>query len=160
MAMEIFQSAHSPQGLQQTPEELKVLAESHAAVERAQSMLSSMSPDTVAGIRSKQAARLVLAKEAEMVRNMTEEGLLTSKYAEEFLEEIGRDTHAIERQRNKMYKAQAEANAKKRQSQKPDERMSFYERTSVFLSTNTTDRSSLIASQQPRSSTSVKQPLI
>jgi len=63
-----------------------------------------MSTDTVAAIRSKQAARLVLAKEAEMVRNMTEEGLLTSKYAEEFLDEIEKDTRSIERQRNKMYR--------------------------------------------------------
>ena len=67
-------------------------------------MLATIPDETVAAIRSKQAARLVLAKEAEMVKQMTDEGLLTTTYAEEFLEEIGRDTQKIERQRNKMYK--------------------------------------------------------
>jgi hypothetical protein len=67
-------------------------------------MLSAMSEETIAAIRSKQAARLVLAKEAEMVKAMTEEGLLTDKHAEEFLEEIGKDTQKIERKRNLMYR--------------------------------------------------------
>lgn len=67
-------------------------------------MLSSMSSETVTAIRSKQAARLVLAKEAEMVKSMVEEGLLTPVHAEEFLEEISKDTERIEKERNRMYK--------------------------------------------------------
>jgi hypothetical protein len=39
-----------------------------------------------------------------MVKEMTEEGLLTPAHAEEFLEEIGFDTQKIETKRNRMYK--------------------------------------------------------
>lgn len=67
-------------------------------------MLLAMNPETVSAIRSKQAARLVLAKEAEIVKNMVHEGLLTPQHAEEFLEEIGKDTERIEKERNRMYK--------------------------------------------------------
>jgi polyhydroxyalkanoate synthesis regulator phasin len=63
-----------------------------------------MDKETVAGIRSKQAARMVLAKEAEMVKNLVAEGLLTSKNAEEFIEEISEDTHRIEKERNRLYR--------------------------------------------------------
>lgn len=63
-----------------------------------------MDSETVTGIRSKQAARMVLAKEAEMVKSLVEEGLLTPKHAEEFLEEISYDTGKIEKDRNKLYK--------------------------------------------------------
>lgn len=63
-----------------------------------------MDPEAVAGIRAKQAARMVLAKEAEMVKNLVSEGLLTAKHAEEFLEEISRDTHRIEKERNRLYR--------------------------------------------------------
>lgn len=55
-------------------------------------------------IRSKQISRTVLAKEAEMVKHMVEEGLLTSKHAEEFLETITHDVVEIESQRNRMYR--------------------------------------------------------
>jgi polyhydroxyalkanoate synthesis regulator phasin len=47
---------------------------------------------------------LVLAKEAEMVKSMVQEGLITSNHAEEFLEEIGSDTARIEKERNRMYR--------------------------------------------------------
>lgn len=63
-----------------------------------------MNRETVLAIRSKQAARLVLAKEAEMVKNMVHEGLLSPAHAEEFLEEISADTEKIEQERNRMYK--------------------------------------------------------
>jgi hypothetical protein len=73
-------------------------------VEQAKKLLSEMDAETVAGIRSKQAARMVLAKEAEMVRSLVEEGLLTPKHAEEFLEEINKDTTRIEKERNQLYR--------------------------------------------------------
>jgi polyhydroxyalkanoate synthesis regulator phasin len=63
-----------------------------------------MNKETVAAIKSKQAARLVLAKQAELVKNMVQEGLLTSQHAEEFLEEISHDTERIEKERNRLYK--------------------------------------------------------
>jgi polyhydroxyalkanoate synthesis regulator phasin len=47
---------------------------------------------------------MVLAKEAEMVKSLVEEGLLTPKHAEEFLEEISEDTHRIEKERNQLYR--------------------------------------------------------
>jgi hypothetical protein len=73
-------------------------------VELAKKRLQSMNPNTVGAIRSKQAARLVLSKEAELVKAMVHEGLLSSSHAEEFLEEIGHDTDQIERDRNRMYR--------------------------------------------------------
>jgi polyhydroxyalkanoate synthesis regulator phasin len=73
-------------------------------VEKARRMLLAMNAETVSAIRSKQAARLVLAKEAEIVKNMVNEGLLTPQHAEEFLEEISKDTERIEKERNRMYK--------------------------------------------------------
>eukprot|EP01036_Dinobryon_divergens_P029553 gene29553-38670_t len=77
---------------------------------------------------------------------MMEEGLLTPAHAEEFLEEIGHDTQKIESKRNKMYREQAEANALKRQSMRPDERISFHERASLqlFRGSSTKMRTSLI----------------
>lgn len=71
---------------------------------KAKARLETMSAETIAAIRSKQAARLVLAKEAEMVKHMVQEGLITPVHAEEFLEEIGEDTARIELQRNQMYR--------------------------------------------------------
>ena len=46
----------------------------------------------------------MLAKEAEMVKSMMQEGLITNNHAEEFLEEIGEDTARIEKERNRMYR--------------------------------------------------------
>jgi hypothetical protein len=63
-----------------------------------------ISPNTVAAIRSKQASRLLLAKEAEMVRHMVDEGLLTETHAEAFLSEITEDTQRIEKARNQLYR--------------------------------------------------------
>lgn len=63
-----------------------------------------MTRETVTAIRRKQAARMVLAKEAEIVKNLVSEGLLTPQYAEEFLEEISHDTSQIEREREQMYR--------------------------------------------------------
>jgi polyhydroxyalkanoate synthesis regulator phasin len=73
-------------------------------VRAAKLRLEAMSVDTITAIRSKQAARLVLAKEAELVKTMVREGLITSNYAEEFLDEIGSDTARIEKERNLMHR--------------------------------------------------------
>lgn len=72
-------------------------------VEAARHLLNAMSADTVAKIRAKQAAALVLTKQAEMIKNMVGEGLLTPQHAEEFLEEIGNDLQRMDKDRNKMY---------------------------------------------------------
>eukprot|EP01039_Chlorochromonas_danica_P001214 gene1214-1324_t len=102
------------------PEELKVVAESRRAVEAAKDRLSNMNPSTIAAIRSKQAARLVLAKQAELVKNMVNEGLLTTQHAEIFLEEISEDTQRIEKERNRMYKQQMALRAQQMQSEKEE----------------------------------------
>jgi hypothetical protein len=72
-------------------------------VESARQLLDAMSPDTVAKIRAKQAAALVLTKQAELIKNMVSEGLLTPQHAEEFLEEIGDDLQRMDKDRNRMY---------------------------------------------------------
>eukprot|EP01033_Poteriospumella_lacustris_P004262 gene4262-3041_t len=112
-----------------TPEELQVIAESKVAVERAKARLHHMNGETINAIRSKQAARLVLAKEAEMVKAMVQEGLLTSHHAEEFLEEISHDTQRIEKERNRMYQEHAKKKGKIRTQRKQEE---FESRPSLF----------------------------
>ena len=74
-------------------------------MERARQLLHSMyHKDAITAIQSKQATLMVLAKEAEMVKSLVDEGLLTPIHAEEFLEEIGKDTHRIEKNRNRLYR--------------------------------------------------------
>jgi polyhydroxyalkanoate synthesis regulator phasin len=90
-------------------------------VEKARKRLFQMNEETVNAIRSKQAARLVLAKEAEMVRNMVQEGLLTPQHAEEFLEEISHDTQEIELERNRMYREHAKLQGQRRWQAKLEE---------------------------------------
>lgn len=41
--------------------------------------------------------------QAELIKNMVEEGLLTPQHAEEFLEEISNDLQRMDKDRNKMY---------------------------------------------------------
>jgi len=106
---------------EQSPEELKVIEESMQAVEVAKHLLNAMSPDTVAKIRAKQAAALVLTKQAELIKTMVGEGLLTTHHAEEFLEEISDDLQRMDKDRNKMYWEQGEKLAKKRQALKAEE---------------------------------------
>jgi hypothetical protein len=43
------------------------------------------SEETLKGIRAKQAARMLLAKQAELVKDMLKEGLITQDYAEEVI---------------------------------------------------------------------------
>ena len=73
-------------------------------VDKARQRLIQIDADALKAIRSKQAARMVLSKEAEMVKNLVAEGLLTTKNAEEFLEQITNDTANIERERNLMHR--------------------------------------------------------
>lgn len=62
-------------------------------------------PDaTIAGIRTKQAARALLSKEVELIKHMVEEGLLSEKHAEQFLQEISDDAAKIEKQRKALYR--------------------------------------------------------
>lgn len=63
-----------------------------------------MNAETVAAIRTKQAAALILNKEAEMVKNMVNEGLLIPSDAEEILELISKDMLKIDKKRNQMYR--------------------------------------------------------
>eukprot|EP01034_Spumella_vulgaris_P022553 gene22554-28687_t len=87
-----------------TPEEIRVVNESRMVVARARSRLQGMTPSTVTAIRSKQAVRLVLAKQAETVKHMVLEGLITPDQAEEILEEVTDDTNRLEKDRNRMYR--------------------------------------------------------
>lgn len=116
----------------QSPEEIKVISESKEVVEKAKRRLSSMSSDTVAAIRSKQAARMVLAKEAELVKNLVQEGLLTKGHAEEFLEEITDDTAKIEEKRNRMYHQHGQLKGVKRRQQREDQEDFTTRRSSLF----------------------------
>lgn len=92
-----------------------------------------MNADTVAKIRAKQAAALVLTKQAELIKNMVSEGLLTPQHAEEFLMEISDDLQRMEKDRNKMYWEQGEKLAKKRQAlRKAEEEAQPGGRSSLF----------------------------
>ncbi len=81
---------------QQTPEEIRVKAESARVVERAKERLQLIEPEIIAAIKSKQAAMTVLARETELVKTMCEEGLLSTNQAEKLLEEITEDTYLLE----------------------------------------------------------------
>jgi NhaP-type Na+/H+ or K+/H+ antiporter len=65
------------------PEELKVKNESIALVEIAKRRLNAINNDTITSIRVKQVSQMVLAKEAALVKGMLNEGLLSTKDAEE-----------------------------------------------------------------------------
>ena len=51
--------------------------------------LENINPETVAAIRTKQAAALMLTKQADAVKDMVHEGLLTTQDAEEIIEGPG-----------------------------------------------------------------------
>jgi hypothetical protein len=84
----------------------------------AKKRLAAMDTETVAAIKSKQAARLVLARQAQLAKSMAQEGLLTTQHAEEFLSEISEDTQRIEHERNRMYRQQTEKKGKEMQADK------------------------------------------
>eukprot|EP01031_Cornospumella_fuschlensis_P033524 gene33524-40559_t len=101
------------------PEEVHVIDESRKAVEIAKARLAQINLETVAAIRSKQAARLVLSRQADLVKTMMNEGLLTAAHAEEFLAEITRDTQRIEKERYRMYKTQQQKRSESKNNDKP-----------------------------------------
>jgi len=92
-------------------EEKKTIEESQLMVEKAKQILSSMDASLVAAIQAKQMSLLVLAKEADMVKHLVEEGLLTDKHAGEFFEMIDQDAMAVEKSRNKMIRERAKKSA-------------------------------------------------
>eukprot|EP01034_Spumella_vulgaris_P031454 gene31454-38847_t len=96
-----------------TPEEVEVA--------RAKNRLIEMTPSLVTAIRSKQAVRLVLAKEAHTVKHMVQEGLITANHAEEILEDIQNDTDRLEKDRNDMYRELAESRSKMRHEERTSE---------------------------------------
>lgn len=126
-------------------EEYLVIKESKAAVKNAKKMLNLIPRETFLTIRSKQASRLVLSYEADLVKEMVKEGLLSMKHAEEFLHDINKDTSRIENERTKMYKEQAEKRKqkllekleqeeerKKREEEGLSGRESIFTRSSLF----------------------------
>lgn len=88
----------------QTPEEARVKEESARLVERARDRLGLIEKDAINEIRAKQAAMTVLAREAELVKTMTEEGLLSDSQAEHLLEEITEDRHHLEIHQDNIFR--------------------------------------------------------
>jgi len=100
--------------MQQSPEELKVIAESKLAVTIARRRLENINPETVAAIRTKQAAALILTKQADHVKGMVHEGLLTPKDAEEIIDGINKDMQGIDKKRNRMYLQHGDSSSRRR----------------------------------------------
>ena len=65
--------------------------------------MENINPDTVAAIRTKQAGALILTRQADTVKEMVQEGLITQKDAEEIIHVINSDMQGINRKRNLMY---------------------------------------------------------
>ena len=89
---------------QQTPEEIRVKAESARLVARAKEMLEMIEPEAIAAIKARQAAMTVLAREIELVKTMCEEGLLGNNQAEKLLEEITEDRYLLEWDRGNIFR--------------------------------------------------------
>jgi hypothetical protein len=70
----------------------------------------------VAAIRTKQAAALMLTKQADAVKDMVHEGLLTTQDAEEIIEVINKDMAGIDRKRNKMYQEHGDSSSRRRKA--------------------------------------------
>lgn len=70
----------------------------------------------MAAIRTKQAAALMLTKQADAVKNMVQEGLLTPSDAESVIETINRDMEGIDRKRNKMYQEHGDSSSRRRKA--------------------------------------------
>ncbi len=71
-------------------------------------MLNSFNSDVIKGIVTKQLAKQLLAKQSNIVIDMMNDGLLSTKDTIKFIEEISADNSKIEKLRNKMYKKQME----------------------------------------------------
>lgn len=65
--------------------------------------LEDINPDTVAAIRTKQAGALILTRQADEVKDMVQEGLITQKDAEDIIHVINSDMQGINQKRNLMY---------------------------------------------------------
>jgi hypothetical protein len=78
--------------------------------------LENINPETVAAIRTKQAAALMLTKQADAVKDMVHEGLLTTQDAEEIIEVINKDMAGIDRKRNKMYQEHGDSSSRRRKA--------------------------------------------
>ncbi len=70
---------------------------------KAKELLREIPPATVDAMQSKQVSMTILAKETEMIKNMMNEGLLSSKRAQMFLNLIIDDTVKVERSRENIY---------------------------------------------------------
>ena len=73
-------------------------------VAAASARLASFDATEVTEIRSKQAARMLLAKEADIVRTLLSEGVITIKHAEDMLSAIADNTARLEKERNQLYR--------------------------------------------------------
>ncbi len=74
-----------------------------AQVKMARRRLEDINPDTVAAIRTKQAGALILTRQADEVKDMVQEGLITQKDAEDIIHVINSDMQGINQKRNLMY---------------------------------------------------------
>eukprot|EP00604_Paraphysomonas_vestita_P003127 CAMPEP_0174820740 /NCGR_PEP_ID=MMETSP1107-20130205/4763_1 /TAXON_ID=36770 /ORGANISM="Paraphysomonas vestita, Strain GFlagA" /LENGTH=295 /DNA_ID=CAMNT_0016036655 /DNA_START=1539 /DNA_END=2429 /DNA_ORIENTATION=+ len=79
-----------------TPETSIVLAESQHAVTEAITMLSSTDRSVITNIMSRQAGRCLLAHQIEYVNEMVQEGLMSPKDSEVFLEIAQSDMDSLE----------------------------------------------------------------
>lgn len=73
-------------------------------VEEAKKKLKAIPEGLADSIQSKIAARIMLAKQALMVKKLMHEGLLSPGHAEEFLDQIDIDTSKVEKSRSKSYR--------------------------------------------------------
>ncbi len=70
----------------------------------------------MAAIRTKQAAALILTKQADAVKAMVHEGLLTTKDADSIIDDINRDMQGIDRKRNRMYQEHGDSSSRRRKA--------------------------------------------
>lgn len=88
----------------QTAEQKVVIAESKAVVEEARQMLAQMNQTIVTKINARQAARVVLNRQAGFLREMIQEGLLKPNDAEEFFAMIRDDNARINREKYRDFR--------------------------------------------------------
>ncbi|KAJ1435051.1 Sodium/hydrogen exchanger family-domain-containing protein [Ochromonadaceae sp. CCMP2298] len=100
----------------QSAEEKLVINESKAAVEDARRRLEAMNHGTIAAIKTKQAAYLVLIQQADMVKSMVSQGLLSPNDAEGIIEQITKDMAGVKAKRKKMYRDHLESSILRRKA--------------------------------------------
>jgi hypothetical protein len=79
----------------ESPEEFLILEESNAVVAAALALLGEISVDSFRLHVSRQAARMVLCMQEDMISHFIEEGILSSDNAEHFLSLIHKDKHKL-----------------------------------------------------------------